>query len=189
MEWPHKRKEGTVRMTGLNCIKSRTQFPVCCHGDHRPSLSDVGCETPFLMSTCTLMHSQPEKSPEWTQTWDNARQSTCVYVETTDLYMLSHSFSFPLLNSLTTILIHFSFVKPALIILYNFKPWVWEFLFLLYLSHFIFPPVCSPLPHHLFSFLSSTQRTLGPIIWPRPPPSPCHYTHWLSCHSVPVATL
>lgn len=58
----------------------------------------------------------------------------------------------------------------------------------IFIFFFTFSP---PLPHLflLFSFLSSPQRTPGPIIWPRPPPSPCHYTRWLSCHSVPVATL
>lgn len=59
-ERPHKRTEGTVRVTGLNGTKPCTQFPVCYHGDRRPSLSDVVCETPFSALS----------SFQWSRVWE-----------------------------------------------------------------------------------------------------------------------
>lgn len=54
--------EGKRELSGWpgSAPKTRAPFPVWCHGYCRPSLSNVGRETPFL--TCTHAHMRPERA-------------------------------------------------------------------------------------------------------------------------------
>lgn len=47
-----------MEMTGIGSIKTHTLFLVGNHGDCKPSLSDVGIETPSFL-TRTITRAQP----------------------------------------------------------------------------------------------------------------------------------
>lgn len=184
MRWPHRRKERTVRVTG---IASK-------------NLCTISCEMPWLLQAesfqCGLWdtfsdtRSQNElwmvmyilqSMPEYTTVVWKPLSYTCWVIPSV---LVGNT------GSTWRDSQHFSSV------IYSLSPIIRD-LFPNFLTSFTSAHLsCSysashSLPHFFsaFSFLSSTRHTPGPIIWPRPPPSPCHYTRWLSCHSVPVATL
>ena len=202
MEWPHRRKGRIVRVTGLGCVKTRT---------HRfLFVAMVSPDRVFPMWAVRHLfwrptHTQSEKATSGRRTSDSPCLSTqtsmweplsytCLVIHSVSLshthilltFIPRNSYIFfPPLSSqlLSPILHHFMLPLNYSLCPHSFMPSFMSFTSFMFIFFFTFsPPSCS------FLFWAPLSILLGPIIWPRPPPSPCHYTRWLSCHSVPVAT-
>lgn len=185
------RNEVATQKERENCQGDRDRLQKLVHHFLWDAMVTAGRVFPMWAVRHLFWHTQPERAPSGhVHLAVYARVHNCC-VETTELYVLSHSLSPHRKHTLSLRdSPHFSPV------IYSLSPIIRD-LFQNSLTSFTSSHLsCSysashSLPHFFsaFSFLSSTRHTPGPIIWPRPPPSPCHYTRWLSCHSVPVATL